>query len=104
MNLTPEEQQVYIKEHYPDAPEHEAENPHSRPTRVWKCDNTSAHPSPYFIERWRGEDDIQCECGAWYNLSGQRLRDDWQSNPSNYDSDIGDMEGFEISQLRKEQP
>lgn len=68
-----------------------------RPTRAWVCQRCNS-----IIERWPGEDDIQCECGAWYNTFGQRLRDDWQGNPSNYDSDIGDMEGFEVQQLRKE--
>jgi len=47
--------------------------------------------------------DVDCDrCGQWYNASAQMLRDDWQSNPSNYDSEIGDMEGFEISQARRE--
>jgi hypothetical protein len=36
------------------------------------------------------------------NASGQRLRDDWRGNPSVYDDEIGDMEGFEIQQLRNE--
>jgi hypothetical protein len=35
-------------------------------------------------------------CGACYNSWGQRLRDDWQGNPSLYDDGIGDMEGFEL--------
>ena len=46
--------------------------------------------------------DAECTCGAQYNAFGQRLRDDWRSNPSLYDDEIGDLEGFEISQLRKE--
>jgi hypothetical protein len=55
------------------------------------------------IESWRGQDDIECpNCGASYNCFGQRLRDDWRMNPSNYDDEIGDLEGFEISQLRQE--
>ena len=49
-----------------------------------------------------GGRDESCECGAQYNAFGQRLRDDWRDNPSNYDDNIGDLEGFEISQLRKE--
>jgi hypothetical protein len=44
--------------------------------------------------------DMTCECGAGYNCFGQRLRDDWRGNPSNYNDEIGDMEGFEIQQLR----
>jgi hypothetical protein len=56
------------------------------------------------VIRYRGEGDQLCDCGAWYNASGQRLRDDWQSNPSWSDPDFegGDMEGYEVSQLRKE--
>jgi hypothetical protein len=29
-------------------------------------------------------------------------RHDWRGNPSVYDDEIGDMEGFEIQQLRNE--
>lgn len=55
------------------------------------------------VTRYRGQGDVGCGgCGAQYNASGQRLRDDWRDNPSNYDENIGDMEGFEISQLRGE--
>lgn len=41
----------------------------------------------------------QCECGAFYNIWGQRLRDDLHTrvNPSEYDADIGDLEGDEMS-------
>ncbi|WP_133055163.1 hypothetical protein [Mycolicibacterium fallax] len=39
----------------------------------------------------------QCgRCGTEYNGSGQRLRDDWRGNPSLYDDEIGDLEGYEI--------
>lgn len=42
-------------------------------------------------------DDVDCpRCGACYNLWGQRLRDDWRGNPSMYDDEISDLEGFEI--------
>ena len=47
------------------------------------------------VERWRGDTDVSCRCGAWYNSSGQRLRDDWMGNRSNYDDDVSDMDGFE---------
>ena len=48
------------------------------------------------IERWRGETDVSCgTCGAWYNASGQRLRDDWHGNASNWDENVSDMDGFE---------
>lgn len=89
MNLTHGEQEEYLASEYPEG--------NHQITRVFRCDNCHR-----IIERWRGEDDLQCQCGAWYNTFGQRLRDDWQGNPSNYDSNIGDMEGFEMQQLRKE--
>lgn len=54
------------------------------------------------VERWRGEGDVSCMCGASYNSFGQLLRDDWRDNPSNYDDEISDLDGFEISQLRNE--
>ncbi len=71
---------------------------HEKPTRTWKCEKCNRT-----IERYWGTGDIQCACGAWYNSFGQQLRDDWQGNPSNYDENIGDLEGFEIQQLAKEQ-
>lgn len=63
----------------------------------WECDCGTE------VRRYRGQSDVDCpNCGACYNASGQRLRDDWRGNPSNYDDEIGDMEGFEIQQLRQE--
>lgn len=48
------------------------------------------------VVRYKGESDIECPaCQAQYNCFGQRLRDDWRGNPSNYDDDISDLEGFE---------
>ena len=62
----------------------------------------------YPVYRWRGEHTIECDtegCGAIYNSSGQRLRDDLFSrpNPSDYDDDIGDMEGYELAMSREEE-
>lgn len=55
------------------------------------------------VERWRGQGDVDCHrCGASYNAFGQRLRNDWRSNPSWSDEDMGDMEGFERQQLSYE--
>lgn len=57
------------------------------------------------IHRFRGMGDMTChDCGANYNCAGQRLRDDLHSspNPSEYDDDIGDMEGYEIAMSRGE--
>jgi hypothetical protein len=48
------------------------------------------------VERYRGEGDVRCNCGANYNASGQRLRDDYRGNPSMWDDEIGDMEGYEM--------
>jgi hypothetical protein len=57
------------------------------------------------IGRYRGQGgDLQCQCGAIYNIFGQRLRDDLYSrpNPSEWDDEIGDLEGYEIAMLRGE--
>ena len=48
------------------------------------------------VYRYRGQSDVSCsECGNWYNAFGQRLRNDWQGNSSNYDDDVSDLEGYE---------
>ena len=39
----------------------------------------------------QGGYDTECDCGAQYNGFGQRLRDDWRDNPSNYDEEVGDL-------------
>jgi len=57
------------------------------------------------ISRFRGQNDIECpSCGALYNCFGQRLRDDLRTrvNPSEYDEDIDDLTGDEISHLNAE--
>lgn len=65
---------------------------------AWDCEKCGKE-----VRRYRGQSDVDCsECGACYNAGGQRLRDDWRGNPSNWDENIGDLEGFEIQQLRKE--
>ena len=43
-----------------------------------------------------------CECGAWYNAGGQRLRDGWMDNPAWRDGEVDDLEGFERQQLARE--
>jgi hypothetical protein len=49
------------------------------------------------IARWRGMAYVYCgHCDAEYNAGGQRLRDDWRGNPSSWDDEIGDLEGYEI--------
>ena len=61
------------------------------PTKTWICGKCGTT-----VERWPGESDVTCTCGAEYNASGQRLRDDWRGNPSTCDDEIGDLEGYEI--------
>ena len=46
--------------------------------------------------------DVGCDCGAQYNAAGQRLRDDWRGNPSCWDDDISDLDGYEMQHLREE--
>ncbi len=69
----------------------------SAPTNWWHCQHCNRH-----LNRYRGQSDQTCECGAWYNASGQRLRDHWMDNPSYRDGDIDDMEGFELASLAAE--
>jgi len=55
------------------------------------------------VSRWRGQSDVRCmKCGTPYNAAGQRLRDDWQENESNWDEEIDDLEGMERAELRAE--
>lgn len=52
------------------------------------------------LYRYRGQGDISCpNCDANYNCFGQRLRDDLHTriNPSEYDDDIDDLTGDELS-------
>ena len=52
------------------------------------------------IARYPGEGDISCpreDCFAQYNAFGQKLRSNWASNPSSYDEDISDLDGYEMS-------
>ncbi|MDA4086027.1 hypothetical protein MHAS_01179 [Mycolicibacterium hassiacum DSM 44199] len=59
---------------------------------AWDCERCGGEVCRYYLQR-----DVDCpNCGACYNASGQRLRDDWRGNPSVYDDEIGDLEGFEI--------
>ena len=67
---------------------------------MWLCDCGEE------VYRQRGESDVCCsDCGAWYNAGGQRLRDDWMNNPAwKYpESEISDLDGFEMQQLSQEQ-
>lgn len=41
--------------------------------------------------------DVDCgDCGKSYNAWGQELRSDWRDNPSNYDDNVSDLDGYEI--------
>lgn len=65
---------------------------------AWDCEKCGRE-----VRRYRGQSDVDCiNCGACYNAGGQRLRDDWRDNPSNYDDEISDLDGYEIASLRKE--
>lgn len=45
-----------------------------------------------------GCDDFVCKsCQREFNIWGQELRPNWRNNRSNYDDEIGDMEGYELS-------
>lgn len=56
------------------------------------------------ILRFRGQGDLYCECGASYNCFGHRLRDDLRVNvnESEFDDEVGDLEGYERAMLRAE--
>lgn len=59
------------------------------------------------IQRFHGDGDLECpKCGAFYNSFGQRLRDDLRTrpNPSEYDEDIGDLEGMAMMEASEEEP
>ena len=65
---------------------------HENGSSSWECGNCGAT-----VYRSRGQANPDCnECGACYNASGQRLRDNWRNNPSCHSDDIGDMEGYEM--------
>lgn len=69
------------------------EDPYGQGRRVlaWDCDRCGRE-----VQRYPGERDVDCPgCGACYNPSGQRLRDDWRGNASNYDGNVSDLDGFE---------
>lgn len=56
----------------------------------WLCDCGKQ------VRRYRGQSDVCCECGQWYSAGGQKLRNGWRGNPSNYDDDISDLDGYEM--------
>ena len=75
-------------------------DPHDKNLTTGECDRCQR--TNY---RYRGDpNDIICQCGAIYNIFGQRLRDDLYSRPINDwdDEQYGDMEADERSWLRQE--
>lgn len=73
-------------------------NEPEQPTTTWTCH--CGEP----MARYRGQGDQSCQsCGQWYNAGGQALRNDWMNNPSTWDDDTDDLEGFEVSQTRYEE-
>ena len=65
--------------------------------RAWDCPRCADE-----VRRYRGDTDILCGCGQWFNSGAQMLVDNWQDNESNWNSDVDDMEGWEIACLRRE--
>ena len=86
-----------------DAVRLEAMSVGGMPTRWWHCGDCDRH-----LERWWGGGDVACQCGALYNSSGQRLRDDAPmyggDSGADWDADDGpgDMEAYELRCLRDE--
>lgn len=66
-------------------------------TSTWPC-----HKCGKTVTTDRGRDTACYDCGAQYSGYGHRLRDNWRDNRSNYDSSVGDMEGYEQSCVRAE--
>lgn len=65
---------------------------------AWDCERCGRE-----VRRYRGSSDVDCSnCGACYNAGGQRLRDDWRGNASNWDDEVSDMDGFEAQQIARE--
>lgn len=93
-NNADEEHMQHDGAHYPNWIADEPE----KPTRTWECGKCGAE-----VQRWRGQGDVECDCGAQYNSFGQRLRDDWRGNSAWYDDDVDDLEGFERQQLSYEE-
>lgn len=75
---------------------------HEDGSSSWVCDTVRPillHPGKCkaTVTRYRGQSDVSCsDCGQWFNAFGQRLRNDWMNNPSNYDDEISDLEGYEM--------
>lgn len=62
------------------------------PTWEKPCD-TCGHT----VSRWRGTYSATCgHCGTEYNPGGQRLVSNWRGNPSSWDDDVSDLEGYEM--------
>lgn len=60
-------------------------------TNTWTCTCGET------VNRYRGSSTATCRrCDQPYNACGQRLRRDWAANPSTWDDEISDLEGYEI--------
>lgn len=66
---------------------------HDDGTSSWKCETGKCTAT---VTTYRGRDTTCHVCGQWFNGGGQRLRNDWMNNPSYYNDNISDMEGYEI--------
>jgi hypothetical protein len=58
---------------------------HADGSASWRCGSCGE-----VVTRYRGQGDVECQCGAQYNAFGQRMRED----SSNYDVAIVDLDGF----------
>ena len=70
----------------------------TQPPRTFHCTQCDKH-----LERHTGEDDISCpRCLTEHNAFGQALRVGWRDNPSTWDDDVNDLEGFEQAETGRE--
>lgn len=63
---------------------------HDDGSSTWPCQQCGAE-----VVSFQG--DTECDrCHAQYNAFGQRLRDDWRGNPSTWDDEVSDLDGYEM--------
>jgi hypothetical protein len=74
-----------------------AVNRHDDGSSSWACEQCGQE-----VTRYRGQSDVDCGCGASYNASGQRLRDDWRRTLAYDDGECGDLEAYERGCLAAE--
>jgi ribosomal protein S27AE len=66
---------------------------HDKPTWEKQCETCGKGT----VTRWHGQSYPSCgNCGQEFNAGGQRLVSDWRGNPSSWDDEVGDLEGYEM--------